>query len=121
MQETHGAHPDLEDFAKLHPRFLLYGTLCENPSTGGCVLVVAKTLAQPSLGILPQVLAEGRSTQVQLTFPDSELNLICLPVDPAMSLAAMRLLVDHTFGTRLTSPSTVSCVMGDLNTDVPGD
>ena len=62
LQETHGNPHDLEEFAKLHPRFLLYGTFCgANLSMGGCILMVAKSLAQSSLDIMPQVIAEGRS------------------------------------------------------------
>ncbi len=50
------------------------------PSAGGCILIVAKSLTQSSVDILPQVLAEGRSIMVQLAFPDSELNLVGLRV-----------------------------------------
>ncbi len=91
LQEIHGTQHDLGELAKLHPRVVLYGTFCESPSLGGCMIIVAKSLTHPSLSITPQVLAEGRCIRVQLTFPDSELNLICLHVDPAMSLAAKKL------------------------------
>jgi hypothetical protein len=91
------------------------------PTPAWAVAFVAKSLAQSSLGIMPQVLAEGRSIRVQLAFQESELNQVCLHVDPAGTLDAKRNLVDTALGTRLASRNTVSRVMGDLNAIFSGD
>ncbi len=82
--------------------------------------MVARSLIQLSVDIAPQVLAEGRSIRSQNGFQESELNLVCLRVDPALTLDAKKKLVDISFGTRLSSRNTAPCVMGDLSATFPG-
>ncbi len=58
---------------------------------------------------------------VLLTLPKGSLDTSCVHVDLSAYLVDRRAMIDKACATRLPTPETVTCFMGDRKVTFPGD
>lgn len=123
IQEAHGTVADLELLPSTHcysSSLGDYGAEEASSLWGGVVIAVSKTLVQRSLAMRSVTVVRGRVLQVDLDFRCGGLRIVCVHVDPSLSLPGLR-GVFSLLRNSCADSRRLTLLAGDFNLLAPGD
>ncbi len=63
----------------------------------------------------------GRIVRIEIQYAEASLNIVAVHSDATLPLAVRKLYVARAFQPKASTPHTLSIVLGDFSTLVPGD